>query len=258
MSGSETGSEEIGLQHRGGSESFHSGGRRADEGVVATRAVCIENKRFYMDVKENARGRFIKISELSPEGRRNQIVLAMPIAAHFQRVLKHMISEYAYLEPLNTERLILGELSSEVIHSDEKRYRVDLKENARGRFLKVSETFVQGKSRFQIAIPADGMAEFDEHLSDLIEEHGDLDEQTVEVAHQQAPLPSTTSSSSRAISIDNKTYTFDCRKNPHGGRYIAICEFRGIFKSNIQIPESGWDSFREVLNEYAQECQETQ
>ncbi|CAB4070239.1 PURA [Lepeophtheirus salmonis] len=179
MSGSETGSEEIGLQHRGGSESFHSGGRRADEGVVATRAVCIENKRFYMDVKENARGRFIKISELS-------------------------LPRYAYLEPLNTERLILGELSSEVIHSDEKRYRVDLKENARGRFLKVSETFVQGKSRFQIAIPADGMAEFDEHLSDLIEEHGDLDEQTVEVAHQQAPLPSTTSSSSRAISIDNK------------------------------------------------------
>ena len=44
------------------------------------------------------------------------------------------------------------------------------KENARGRFLKVSETFTRVYSRFQIIIPADGMEEFGLHLKELIEE----------------------------------------------------------------------------------------
>ena len=38
------------------------------------------------------------------------------------------------------------------------------KENALGRFLKMSETFTRGYSRFQIFIPADGMEEFNLHL----------------------------------------------------------------------------------------------
>ncbi len=46
-------------------------------------------------------------------------------------------------------------------------------ENARGRFLKVSETFTRGYSRFQIFIPADGMEEFHHHLKDLIDEYDD-------------------------------------------------------------------------------------
>ena len=43
-------------------------------------------------------------------------------------------------------------------------------ENARGRFLKVSETFTRGYSRFQIFIPAEGMEEFNQHLQELIEQ----------------------------------------------------------------------------------------
>ena len=43
-----------------------------------------------------------------------------------------------------------GELKSEVMYKDDKKYHMDLKENARGRFLKVSETFTRGYSRFQV------------------------------------------------------------------------------------------------------------
>ena len=45
-----------------------------------------------------------------------------------------------------------GELKSEVMYKDDKKYHMDLKENARGRFLKVSETFTRGYSRFQVRI----------------------------------------------------------------------------------------------------------
>ena len=37
-------------------------------------------------------------------------------------------------------------------------------ENSRGRFLKVSETFTRGYSRFQVFIPADGMEEFNNQV----------------------------------------------------------------------------------------------
>eukprot|EP00096_Caligus_rogercresseyi_P003572 TRINITY_DN167_c0_g1_i5.p1 TRINITY_DN167_c0_g1~~TRINITY_DN167_c0_g1_i5.p1 ORF type:complete len:330 (-),score=89.64 TRINITY_DN167_c0_g1_i5:400-1269(-) len=284
MSGSETGSED---HHQGGpshgqhSSQHHGGGDgggfcRPNEGNVATRAICIENKRFYMDVKENSRGRFIKISELSLEGRRNHIVMTMPIAAMFQKVLRNMIAEYSYLEPLNAERRTVGDISSEGIHSDEKKYRVDLKENVRGRFLKVSETFVQGKSHFQIAIPADGMVEFDEHLSDLIEEHGELESgagASGDLPESSPPSASggggsgggastnsqghhnSSNSNWRKLQIDNKTYTLDCRKHG-GGRVITVCESRNNFRRTIEIPESGWDAFRELFNEFTNECQE--
>jgi hypothetical protein len=50
-----------------------------------------------------------------------------------------------------TENILMqGELKSEVMYKDDKKYHMDLKENARGRFLKVSETFTRGYSRFQV------------------------------------------------------------------------------------------------------------
>ena len=47
---------------------------------------------------------------------------------------------------------ILSEASTcvQVMYKDDKKYHMDLKENARGRFLKVSETFTRGYSRFQV------------------------------------------------------------------------------------------------------------
>ena len=38
------------------------------------------------------------------------------------------------------------------MYKDDKKYHMDLKENARGRFLKVSETFTRGYSRFQVIL----------------------------------------------------------------------------------------------------------
>lgn len=82
---------------------------------------------------------------------------------------------------------------------DNRRYYLDLKENARGRFLRVkhliflfkkieiingnfhlfniqvSQTITRGGPRSQIAIPAQGMIEFRDALTDLLEEFGTND-----------------------------------------------------------------------------------
>ena len=39
-------------------------------GDLASRTLVLESKRFYLDVKENKRGRFIKIAEISADGRK--------------------------------------------------------------------------------------------------------------------------------------------------------------------------------------------
>ena len=77
---------------------------------------------------------------------------------------------------------------SKVIYTDEKKYHMDLKENVRGRFLKVSEKFPRGHSRFQVSlnnvlffqafslqviIPAHGMEKFQNNLDELIAEYDD-------------------------------------------------------------------------------------
>merc|ERR1711962_1171279 len=134
-----------------GSDDLHMGG----QGDLASRTLVLESKRFYLDVKENQRGRFIKIAEISADGRKNQILMTFSTAALFSQNLVTFIEFHRDLEKLNPENLKQGELKSEVMYKDDKKYHMDLKENARGRFLEVSETFTRGYSRFQVFIPAE-------------------------------------------------------------------------------------------------------
>lgn len=247
MSGSETGSEDVG--GRGGGNGGGSTGGAGNTGNggggdLASRTLVLESKRFYLDVKENARGRFIKMAEISSDGRKNQILMTIPTAGQSRKHLESMITFYHGLEAVDPNNLTQGELRSEVIIKEDKKYHVDLKENARGRFLKVSETFTRGYSRFQIFIPADGMEEFNNHLKELIEEYDDGEAE----AASQAPQ-------SRHVRIENKNFFFSCKKNAQG-RYITISEVKGNFRNSILIPESGWDDFRDVFDEYTKQCKD--
>ena len=142
MSGSESGSE-IGPGHRGA---------RGGRGDLASRTLVLEAKRFYLDVKENNRGRyegwletpaggngerpcsllnvrfrFIKIAEIGNDGRKNQIMMTLPTAAQFRAHLENFIAEYAELPQVDSSNLHQGELKSEVMFKEEKKYHIDLK-----------------------------------------------------------------------------------------------------------------------------------
>lgn len=109
-----------------------------------------------------------------------------------------------FLGPPNPENVPEdGKLKSEMMIKDNRRYYLDLKENTRGRFLRVSsmksdgghhpnsqgrknkqfismmlqvsQTITRGGPRSQIAIPAQGMIEFRDALTDLLEEFGTND-----------------------------------------------------------------------------------
>ncbi len=52
--------------------------------------VQVERKQFFFDLKENPRGRFLRITE-DVNGRRNTIVIPTPGLEDFQRIIGNMI-----------------------------------------------------------------------------------------------------------------------------------------------------------------------
>ena len=88
--------------------------RLLTHGDLASRTLVLESKRFYLDVKENQRRRFIKIAEISADGRKNQILMTFSTAALFSQNLVAFIDFYKDLEKVDPDNLKQGELKSEV------------------------------------------------------------------------------------------------------------------------------------------------
>ncbi|KAK6191439.1 hypothetical protein SNE40_003128 [Patella caerulea] len=224
-----------------GDEQQQSQAQGSVEQELATRTLHIQSKRFYLDVKQNRRGRFIKVAEVGAGGKKSRLLLAMSSAAEFRDYLTDFTEHYASLGPTNTENPPEdGKLKSELIVKDNRRYYLDLKENQRGRFLRVSQTIPRGGPRSQIAIPAQGMIEFRDALTELLDEFGTDDQEP------QSDLPE-----SRSMRVENKMFYFDVGSNRRGV-YMRISEVRNNFRTAITIPERSWARFRDILSEFSE------
>jgi len=245
------------MSDRGSGDESHSTtrGQMAQQGEqeLATKMLQIQHKRFYLDVKQNRRGRFIKVAEVGAAGRKSRLLLAMSTASEFRDHLTAFSELYASLGPPNPDNLPEdGKLKSEVMVKDNRRYYLDLKENNRGRFLRVSQTISRGGPRSQIAIPAQGMIEFRDALTDLLEEFGTDDggREDTAVTNFKGELPE-----GRHMRIDNKKFYFDIGQN-NLGIYMRISEVKSNFRSSITIPEKSWARFRDVFTDYVEKMSE--
>jgi len=127
---------------------------------------------------------------------------------------------------------------------DNRRYYLDLKENPRGRFLRVSQTITRGGPRSQIAIPAQGMIEFRDALTDLVDEFGTDD------GGFEGELPE-----GQHFRVENKNFYFDIGQN-NRGVYMRISEVKTNFRSAITIPEKSWGKFRDVFDDFVDKMKE--
>jgi len=226
--------------------------QQSNEQELATKMLQIQSKRFYLDVKQNRRGKFIKVAEIGADGRRSQIFLALSTAADFRDHLGTFSEFYSQLGPPNPDTVPEdGKLKSEMMIKDNRRYYLDLKENARGRFLRVSQTITRGGPRSQVAIPAQGMIEFRDNLTDLLDEFGTDD------GGFKGDLPD-----GRHMRVDNKNFYFDVGQN-NRGIYMRISEVtttvKGNFRTAITVPEKSWSRFRDYFRDYCDkmaECNE--
>jgi hypothetical protein len=215
------------------------GDKQGQEQQLASRLVIIQSKRFFLDVKQNRRGRFIKVAEISADGRRSQIFLALSTAGELKDHLSSFSLYYSNLGPSAKEEGQSGvvKLKSEMIVKEHRRYFLDLGENSRGRFLRVSQISSWDDVRFQITIPAQGLVEFKDCLTDLLEQFG------VQDGGFQRLLPP-----SRSCRVENKSFYFDVGHN-NRGVYMKVSEVQANFRTDITIPEKSWAKFRDIFDD---------
>ncbi|KAF1549715.1 Transcriptional activator protein Pur-beta, partial [Eudyptes schlegeli] len=143
----------------GGGSGGGGAGPEQETQELASKRLDIQNKRFYLDVKQNAKGRFLKIAEVGAGGSKSRLTLSMAVAAEFRDYLGDFIEHYAQLGPSSPEQLAQaagppGEdgagpgprraLKSEFLVRENRKYYLDLKENQRGRFLRIRQTVNRG------------------------------------------------------------------------------------------------------------------
>jgi len=207
---------------------------------LCTKMVQIQTKRYYLDVKENRRGKFIKVAEIAADGRRDQIFLALSTAAEFRDHLSTFSEHYSSLPPHNPDIPPPedGKLMSEIMIKDNRRYYLDLKENSRGRFLRVSQTMGRDSYRNYLAIPAQGMIEMRNALSDVVDEFG-----TDDGGFQVESL------TSQHVRVGQKIFHFDAGQNDRG-IYLKISEVQPTYRTAITIPDKCWSKFRDVIDQF--------
>ena len=89
--------------------------------------------------------------------------------------------------------------------------------------VKVSQTMTRGGPRSQIAIPAQGMIEFRDALTDLLEEFGTED------GGYRGKLPE-----GRHLRVENKSFYFDVGQN-NRGVFMRISEVRLFLNVVVDI-----------------------
>lgn len=216
------------------------------EQELASKMLQVQSKRFYVDVKQNNRGRFIKLAEVGLGGRKSRLILSMSAAVTFRDHLDNFIKFFDGLA--SGEEAAMGEngqLKSEIIMHELRQYYLSLNENQRGRYLRVSQKVSRGNSgpRSQIALPAPGMAQLRDALSELIDKYaeGYLNENDSSV---ELPEPK------HVRAENNKIFYFDVGHNGRG-TFVRISEVKQISgsRSSITVPMSAWGAFRDILAE---------
>ncbi|KAF0897965.1 hypothetical protein E2562_001658 [Oryza meyeriana var. granulata] len=255
--------------------------RVSDVEEQKSKTLQFEHKLFYFDLKENPRGRYLKISEKT-SATRSTIIVPVAGVAWFLDLFDYYIR--------TDER----DAFSKELRLDTKVFYFDIGENKRGRFLKVSEASVN-RNRSTIIVPAgssgeEGWEAFrnvlleinneasrlyvlpnhpnQQHLepperlpglsddvgAGFIAGHGSQSASGPEVdVERLVDLPPQEEISgmgmSKVIRADQKRFFFDLGSN-NRGHYLRISEVAGADRSSIILPLSGLKQFHEMVGHF--------
>lgn len=223
-------------------------GAETGEKEIASRAVQIESKRFYLDVKQNRRGRFLKIAEVGASGQKSRVLMSMSSTCELRDKLTEFVEfqQQAKSAGANGDQ-VGGNLKSEIIVKDNRRYFLDLKENQRGRYLRIVQQVSPSGIRNQVAMPDEGIEELRDKLAELIDECGTDD---MADGVEQLPEP-------KSLRADSKMFYFDVGVNRRG-KFLRLSEVRANFRTAVTVPENSWAALRDIIDEFIGEAKETE
>ncbi|XP_035313815.1 transcriptional activator protein Pur-alpha [Cricetulus griseus] len=179
----------------------------------------------------------------------------MSVAVEFRDYLGDFIEHYAQLGPSQPPDLAQAQdeprraLKSEFLVRENRKYYMDLKENQRGRFLRIRQTVNRGPGLGStqgqtIALPAQGLIEFRDALAKLIDDYG--------VEEEPAELPEGTS-----LTVDNKRFFFDVGSNKYGV-FMRVSEVKPTYRNSITVPYKVWAKFGHTFCKYSEEMKKIQ
>ncbi|XP_031498167.1 transcription factor Pur-alpha 1 [Nymphaea colorata] len=246
---------------------------------LLSKTLQVEHKLFYFDLKENPRGRYLKISEKT-SATRSTIIVPVNGIVYFLDLFNYYV---------NSDE---QEVFSKELHLDTKVFYFDIGENKRGRFLKVSEASVS-RNRSTIIIPAgsardEGWAAFRNILAEIYDASRLFilpNQQTSESSERLTGLsddvgagfisghstqatpaaelnversvelpPSDEMGSmglSKVIRADQKRFFFDLGSN-NRGHFLRISEVAGADRSSIILPISGLKQFHDMIGHFVE------
>lgn len=86
--------------NQGGHPHSHSPKPQVNEDTLRTEKIQIERKTFILTLKENPRGRFLRITE-DVNGRRDNIIIPSTGLEEFRRLVDEMVKAAGEMPPLN-------------------------------------------------------------------------------------------------------------------------------------------------------------
>ncbi|KAI6238188.1 hypothetical protein M3Y99_00716900 [Aphelenchoides fujianensis] len=231
------------------------GGETAKRGVeLATKVLTVDKKRFYLDVKENQRGRFVQFVALLSGARKSRIYLTMPIMKKLAGLLEGARDPRVGFVPLLFRPFRIGSLAEYPkalgrLTSGKRVYFFDLKkERPRFAFLRLTQTFLRAPTRFTVYVPAEGLPDLLQLTKEIVEEFGNGEEDEPEV---QLPPPQ------QLRDVRNKIFYFDCNSNDFGD-YLRITEtrFSSDNRTSITVSLKNLARFHEILGDVLEKFRE--
>ncbi|KAL6966184.1 Adenylosuccinate synthetase 1, chloroplastic [Sarracenia purpurea var. burkii] len=260
-----------------GNSGGNGGGGGGNDVELLCKTLQVEHKLFYFDLKENPRGRYLKISEKT-SATRSTIIVPFNGISWFLDLFNYYV---------NSDE---QDVFSKELQLDTKVFYFDVGENRRGRFLKVSEASVS-RNRSTIIVPAgssrdEGWAAFRNILAEINEasrlfilpnqQNSESSERIVGLSddvgagfisgHSSQPVSASdldvdrsidlpppdeigNLAVSKVIRVDQKRFFFDLGSN-NRGHFLRISEVAGSDRSSIILPLSGLKQFYEMVGHF--------
>eukprot|EP00118_Oscarella_pearsei_P024728 m.306673 g.306673 ORF g.306673 m.306673 type:complete len:240 (+) comp41476_c0_seq1:93-812(+) len=204
---------------------------------LATRQFHIQSKRFYVDVKQNPRGRYMKISEISQARGRDRITFPMSHVPEFKVHLQQYVDFLAEIDAKPSDGGVLKQ--SDYSAKDRRKIFFELRENERGRFLRIYYDGNYG-TKASVAIPGTGVSQIHDAIASLLEELGPED-------HALETFPE-----SQQFHTEGKKFYFDPGSNQRGV-FLRVSEVQRSYRNSITIPHCAWEEFRDMLSQFIEQ-----
>jgi hypothetical protein len=225
--------------------------KQEEEVELISKSIRLPTKRLYLDLKENKRGKFFKITEIVPGGYKSRVLMGLSAAVQLRDELKKIseinsknVDEFENKEngtqqpPPQQQNKQYSEkrIHSQTIIRDNRRYYIDLNENRRGRFLRIVQ-IVQSQ-RSQVVIPGQSLTAFVEATNQVLENvsANEIDDGIQNIMK------------SKSLRVDKRMYYFDV--NNQSGTCLRISEVHPTFRTAINVPSHRWTEFCDVLTHY--------